>query len=91
MQKENSIECFSFIADKPTEVNIITEDQPMNEGTTYHLQCQSIGGDPPARITWYLDGIEITDGIEENVSFAFPKVQNDRNFKLNPLLQGPDK
>jgi len=36
-------------------------------GETYHIQCESNGAAPPAIITWWLGGNEITKGVYNTV------------------------
>lgn len=44
------------VAVKPRTVQITTLAAPLSAGKTQHLQCETWGSVPPARVIWLLDG-----------------------------------
>lgn len=44
------------VAVKPRSVQITTLAAPLSAGKTQHLQCETWGSVPPARVIWLLDG-----------------------------------
>ncbi|XP_061722013.1 nephrin-like [Cydia pomonella] len=55
---------------RPTIVDTKTKDQtrllqPYNEGDTLELSCETYGGDPRPRLTWYLENTVIDDSYEQ--------------------------
>lgn len=44
------------VAVKPRNVQITTLAAPLSAGKTQHLQCETWGSVPPARVIWLLDG-----------------------------------
>ena len=53
---------FFFIsAVKPLSVKILGSREPLSAGKEYELVCQSIGARPPATITWWLGGEQLTN------------------------------
>ncbi|XP_026315203.1 hemicentin-1-like [Hyposmocoma kahamanoa] len=56
--------------DRPTILDAKTHDQtrllePYNEGDTIELICETHGGDPPPRLTWFLENTVIDDSFEQ--------------------------
>ncbi|XP_045615863.2 neural cell adhesion molecule 1-B [Procambarus clarkii] len=45
----------------PLEVTILGENSPLSEGLRYSLVCEAGGSRPPAVITWWIDGVLMTD------------------------------
>lgn len=45
----------------PLEVGIQEDNLPMTEGKEYTLSCEARGSRPPAVITWWIDGVLMTD------------------------------
>ncbi|XP_076333636.1 protein turtle-like [Tachypleus tridentatus] len=44
---------------KPLHVRITSRRRPLSENEKVHLECYSWGARPPARMTWWKDGIKI--------------------------------
>ncbi|MCL4136907.1 UNVERIFIED_CONTAM: hypothetical protein GTU68_000006, partial [Idotea baltica] len=46
---------------KPLTVNFLGSREPLSAGKSYELECQSIGARPPAEISWWLEGNQLTN------------------------------
>ncbi|KAK9509627.1 hypothetical protein O3M35_006895 [Rhynocoris fuscipes] len=58
-----------FVAVKPLDVRILAANQPLSVGRRYDLRCQSTGSRPPAKLTWWKNGLRL-DRTKETVSFT---------------------
>lgn len=45
---------------RPLSVDILFNNQPLSADRNYEIECQAIGSRPPAKITWWMSGIEQT-------------------------------
>ncbi|XP_035226442.1 hemicentin-1-like, partial [Stegodyphus dumicola] len=84
----------------PLDVQIIKPDFPMIAGKGYKITCETTGSNPPAYISWWLDGEKITSGTLDavvegsNVSFSdlsiVPKPEDNGRIltcrSANPVL-----
>lgn len=70
---------------KPTSVQIISDDSPMEVGETYRLQCQSMGAEPPATLSWWLNGIRLTNDTYR----IYNQVPEGANMTLSTLELSP--
>ncbi|XP_069950467.1 neural cell adhesion molecule 1-B-like [Cherax quadricarinatus] len=52
----------------PLEVAILGENSPLSEGLRYSLVCEAGGSRPPAVITWWMDGVLMTDTKDQVLS-----------------------
>lgn len=58
---ETNKKCFSLSIShtvRPLLVEITFNNQPLSAERNYDIECQSVGSRPPARITWWINGIE---------------------------------
>ncbi|XP_028413744.1 titin-like [Dendronephthya gigantea] len=54
-----------FVAEKPTVTLNCSSPVTLNEGDNFTCLCRGEGGNPPANVTWFKNGVKITDvGIE---------------------------
>lgn len=44
---------------RPLSVDIMFNNQPLSADRNYEIECQAIGSRPPAKITWWMSGIEL--------------------------------
>lgn len=49
-----------FFAVRPLSVEILFSNQPLSSDRNYQIECEAIGSRPPAKITWWMGGIELT-------------------------------
>ncbi|XP_028418092.1 uncharacterized protein LOC114543202 [Dendronephthya gigantea] len=61
----SSSEVVVFVAEKPTVTLNCSSPVTLNEGENFACLCRGEGGNPPANVTWFKNGVKITDvGIE---------------------------
>ncbi|XP_045127672.1 synaptogenesis protein syg-2-like isoform X2 [Portunus trituberculatus] len=53
---------------KPLSVNILGSREPLSAGKKYELVCQSVGARPSASLTWWLDGVQLTNASTSTAS-----------------------
>ncbi|KAF2359832.1 CD80-like immunoglobulin C2-set [Trinorchestia longiramus] len=70
---------------KPSSVQIVTEESAMVVGETYRLQCQSVGADPPAELSWWLDGVKLDNSTHQ----IYDQVTGGGNMTLSTLVLAP--
>ncbi|XP_069952321.1 nephrin-like [Cherax quadricarinatus] len=46
---------------KPLSVKLLASREAISAGKEYEIVCQSVGARPPASITWWLDGTQLTN------------------------------
>ena len=73
------------VAVKPRTVQITTLAAPLSAGKTQHLQCETWGSVPPARVIWLLDGEPLTTAP---TSVCIPSITF---FSLSPCLGRSNK
>lgn len=49
-----------FFAVRPLSVEILFNNQPLSSDRNYQIECEAVGSRPPAKITWWMGGIELT-------------------------------
>lgn len=49
----------------PLEVKILGGSGALSAGSRYSLVCEAGGSRPPATLTWWLDGVLVTDTKDE--------------------------
>ncbi|KAK7035565.1 hypothetical protein SK128_010969 [Halocaridina rubra] len=47
----------------PLEVRIINNAKIMEEGGRYSLVCEAVGSRPPVILSWWVDGVQMTDSV----------------------------
>ena len=52
-----------MIAVGPVDVRILNAREPLSTGHRYDVRCRSIGARPHPKVTWWIGGQEIRDGI----------------------------
>uniref|UniRef100_A0A182LTD0 Ig-like domain-containing protein n=1 Tax=Anopheles culicifacies TaxID=139723 RepID=A0A182LTD0_9DIPT len=45
---------------RPLTVEIVNGSSPLSADRRYIVQCQSMGSRPPAKITWWMGGVQLT-------------------------------
>lgn len=61
-----------FFLVRPLSVELLFGVQPLSADRKYEIQCQAIGSRPPAKITWWMGGLELlghTQKVKENIDF----------------------
>jgi hypothetical protein len=59
---------FYYISEKPTVTLNCSSPVILNEGDDFTCECQGLGGNPPANVTWYKDGKKIDGtGTEKQI------------------------
>lgn len=53
-----------IIAVQPLDVEIVTNERALRAGLQVEWTCQSTGSRPPASISWWLDGVKMTQSRE---------------------------
>ncbi|XP_071512238.1 cell adhesion molecule 2-like [Panulirus ornatus] len=53
---------------KPLAVKVLGSREPLSAGREYELVCQSVGARPPASLTWWLDGLQLTNATTSTTS-----------------------
>ncbi|XP_053628522.1 nephrin-like isoform X2 [Cherax quadricarinatus] len=66
---------------KPLSVIILASREAISAGREYELVCQSVGARPPASLTWWLDGVQLTNATVSTAS--------NGNITLSKLLLVP--
>lgn len=59
---------------RPLSVEIMFPNQPLSSDRGYEVDCEAVGSRPPAKITWWMDGIELKSHSQ--------KVRERRYIKL---------
>lgn len=49
-----------LLAVRPLAVEIVNGSSPLSADRRYIVQCQSVGSRPPAKITWWMGGVQLT-------------------------------
>lgn len=49
----------NLIAVRPLSVDILLNNQPLSADRTYDIECQAIGSKPTAKITWWMNGVQL--------------------------------
>lgn len=44
---------------RPLSVEIMFPNQPLSSERGYEVDCEAVGSRPPAKITWWMDGVEL--------------------------------
>lgn len=44
---------------RPLTVDILLNNQPLSADRTYDIECQAIGSKPSAKITWWMNGVQL--------------------------------
>lgn len=44
---------------RPLSVDILLNNQPLSSDRTYDIECQAIGSKPSAKITWWMNGVQL--------------------------------
>ena len=57
---------------RPLEVEISFNNQPMSADRKYEIECQAIGSRPPAKITWWMENMELL--AHQKVFFMLAKI-----------------
>ncbi|XP_053632422.2 nephrin-like [Cherax quadricarinatus] len=66
---------------KPLSVKILASREAISAGKVYEVVCQSAGARPPASLTWWLDGVHLTNATISTAS--------NGNVTLSKLLLVP--
>lgn len=78
------------VAVKPRTVQITTLAAPLSAGKTQHLQCETWGSVPPARVIWLLDGEPLenapTSVCIPSITFFSLSPSRGRGNKRNVLM-----
>lgn len=45
---------------RPISAEILFSNQPLSADRLYQFECEAIGSRPPAKITWWMGGIEMS-------------------------------
>uniref|UniRef100_A0A182P5P0 Ig-like domain-containing protein n=1 Tax=Anopheles epiroticus TaxID=199890 RepID=A0A182P5P0_9DIPT len=75
---------------RPLAVEIINGSSPLSADRRYIVQCQSVGSRPPAKITWWMGGVQLTatnqttseDGNSTLASLSFTPTREDHGKTL---------
>lgn len=59
---------------KPLSVDILLNNQPLSADRLYDIECQAIGSKPSARITWWMNGVQLRN-FREKVCNLISKIQ----------------
>ncbi|XP_044729168.1 nephrin-like [Chrysoperla carnea] len=51
---------------KPISVEILSSNQPFSADRSYEIPCQSVGSRPPAQISWWMDGKQLSNHSQQN-------------------------
>lgn len=49
----------NLIAVRPLSVDILLNNQPLSSDRMYDIECQAIGSKPTAKITWWMNGVQL--------------------------------
>lgn len=55
-------------------MEILFSNQPLSADRNYEVQCQAIGSRPPAKLTWWMGGMELS-GITKVKLYTFIKIR----------------
>lgn len=50
---------------RPLSVDILLNNQPLSADRTYDIECQAIGSKPSAKITWWMNGVQLRNFREK--------------------------
>lgn len=50
---------------RPLSVDILLNNQPLSADRTYDIECQAIGSKPSAKITWWMNGVQLRNFKEK--------------------------
>lgn len=53
---------------RPLSVDILLNNQPLSADRTYDIECQAIGSKPSAKITWWMNGVQLRSFREKVMS-----------------------
>ncbi|KFB40641.1 AGAP001824-PA-like protein [Anopheles sinensis] len=75
---------------RPLAVEIVNGSGPLSADRRYIVQCQSVGSRPPAKITWWMGGVQLTatnqttseDGNSTLASLSFTPTREDHGKTL---------
>ncbi|XP_041761361.1 hemicentin-1 isoform X1 [Anopheles merus] len=75
---------------RPLAVEIVNGSSPLSADRRYIVQCQSVGSRPPAKITWWMGGVQLTatnqttseDGNSTLASLSFTPTREDHGKTL---------
>ncbi|XP_049286436.1 hemicentin-1 isoform X1 [Anopheles funestus] len=75
---------------RPLTVEIVNGSSPLSADRRYIVQCQSMGSRPPAKITWWMGGVQLTatnqttseDGNSTLASLSFTPTREDHGKTL---------
>lgn len=60
---------------RPLSVDILLNNQPLSADRTYEIECQAIGSKPTAKITWWMNGVQLRS-FREKVKCSMSIHQN---------------
>lgn len=63
-----------FFTVRPLSVEILFNNQPLSSDRNYQIECEAVGSRPPAKITWWMGGIELTghtQKVRAYIMFSF--------------------
>lgn len=55
--------CLDIFTDPPKNIMVGVSPEELHVGTQAKFQCNATVSNPPAEITWWLNGLPVTDGI----------------------------
>lgn len=68
---------FSFFSVRPLKVEILNSNNPFSADRKYEIPCQTFGSRPPADISWWLDGKQLTSPRYNHTQQVNNKVNNN--------------
>ncbi|CAH2063137.1 unnamed protein product, partial [Iphiclides podalirius] len=70
---------------RPLTVEILSREQPLSVGRKAELWCKSTGARPPATITWWLGGNQLTSKSKQQISYK--QMEMEEANETQSLLQ----
>lgn len=64
---------------RPLSVDILLNNQPLSADRTYDIECQAIGSKPTAKITWWMNGVQLRSFREKVCQPTFENHSNPNN------------
>lgn len=64
-------------------MEILFSNQPLSADRNYEVQCQAIGSRPPAKLTWWMGGMELSGLTKVKRKFTVFKVICWKQIKKN--------
>ena len=69
-----NIHLYSFFSVKPTSVAILEKQSHVSAGREIKVVCQSLGGYPPPKLTWWLGSKMLKSNEEVRLSLSTKQI-----------------